>query len=111
MATGDEVSAAIGRLADRIDAAGPAADAIPERAIICVVPDLGTAFRGIFRGSRLVDIAEQPSDASADVRLTARSDDLIALIDGRLGAGYAFLTGKVRIDASPADLMLMRKLF
>ena len=39
------------------------------------------------------------------------SDDLIALIDGRLGIAYAFLTGKVKIDAPASDLMMMRGLF
>ena len=46
-----------------------------------------------------------------DARITARSDDLIALIDGRLGVAYAFLTGKVKIDAPASDLMMLRKLF
>lgn len=110
MATSEEVRSAVDRLAARIEASGADPKAIPERTIVCVIPDLGTAIAGRFKKARLVDLAET-AEKAADVRLTARSDDLIALIDGRLSVGFAFLTGKVRIDASTADLMLIRKLF
>lgn len=110
MATQEQVWEAVERLAARIEAAGAPADAIPERTLVCVISDLGTAIGGRFKGSRLVELAET-SDPTADVRITARSDDLVALIDGRLSVGYAFLTGKVRIEAATADLMLIRKLF
>lgn len=110
MATAEEVRAAVGRLAERIEGSAAKADAVPERSIVCVIPDLNTSFAGRFEDSRLVDLRETP-ETEADVRLTAKSDDLVALIDGRLGAMYAFLTGKVRIDASAADMLLIRKLF
>jgi hypothetical protein len=110
VATKEEVQAAVERLAARIDGSDAKPGAIPERSIVCVLPDLKTAIGGRFKDARLIDIGEMP-DTDADVRLTAKSDDLVALIDGRLGVAFAFLTGKVRIDASPEDLMLIRKLF
>ncbi len=93
--------------------AGASADpaAIPDRTILCVVPDLNTAFFASMKSAKLAGLKQVAPNESADVRITARSDDLIALIDRRLNVGFAFLTGKVRVDASASDLMLLRRLF
>lgn len=78
---------------------------------MCILPDLGTAFRSELKDSRFAGIEQVDVDVEAEVTITARSDDLIALIDGRLNVGFAFLTGKIRVDASTADLMMIRRLF
>lgn len=111
MASSEAVEQAIRTLMQKISGASPDPAAVPDRTILCVVPDLQTAFSAHTKGARLDGLTQVPSDSPADVRLTARSDDLIAMIDGRLNVGFAFLTGKVRVDAAPSDLMLLRKLF
>lgn len=102
---------ALASLMVRLDAAAPAPDAIPERSIVCIIPDLATAFRTELKDSRFNGLEEVDVDQDAEVTITARSDDLIALIEGRLNVGFAFLTGKIRVDASTQDLMTIRRLF
>jgi predicted lipid carrier protein YhbT len=111
VASAAEVERSIRSLMKKVSEASPDPDSIPNRSILCVLPDLPNAYfvelkRGKLRGLRKTEATEK-----TDARITARSDDLIALIDGRLGIAYAFLTGKVRIDAPASDLMMMRRLF
>jgi len=91
--------------------ASPPADSIPDRTILCVLPDLKSAYRVELKKAKLRGLRKAETNEATDARITARSDDLIALIDGRLGVAYAFLTGKVKIDAPASDLMMLRKLF
>jgi len=94
-----------------LEDASPDPSGIPDRTILCICPDLKMAFKAEMKQARLTGLVQVETTEKADVRITARSDDLIALIGGRLAVGFAFLTGKVRIDASPRDLMLLRQLF
>jgi putative sterol carrier protein len=58
----------------------------------------------------LVDIAESEADA-AQIRLEMSSDDLLALVDGRLNLATAWATGRVRVHAGVRDLIRLRSLF
>jgi hypothetical protein len=49
-------------------------------------------------------------DGKAQIRLTARSDDLVALAADPGSFGRAWLTGKLKIEASIFDLFRLRKL-
>ena len=112
MATEAAVRAAIDALRARVNAARPEGSVdIPDRSILCIVPDLGTAFRTQLHQGKLGEIEPVATDAAADARLTARSDELVALLEGRSNVAAAFLLGRIKIDASPADMMLIRKLF
>lgn len=111
MATTDDVEQSLQSLMERLDSADPPSGAIPDRAILCIVPDLGTAYRADVRDSRILAVEPADPKAHADVRITARSDELIAMIEGRLPVGPALLMRRVRVDASPADLMLLRRFF
>jgi len=84
---------------------------IPDRTVICALPDLRIAYRTQLRHARFNGLKKVDFEEKADARITARSDDLIALIDGRLNVGFAFITGKIRIDAPASDLLMMRRLF
>jgi len=95
----------------KLSDADPDPDSFPDRTILCVIPDLNTAFRVELKKAKLRGLRKAETSEATDARITARSDDLIALIDGRLGIAYAFLTGKVKIDAPASDLMMMRGLF
>jgi hypothetical protein len=111
VATDAEVERSIRSLMKKLSEASPDPDSIPNRSILCVLPDLDSAYRVELKKGKLRGLRKVEASEDTDARITAKSDDLVALIDGRLGIGYAFLTGKVKIDAPASDLMLMRKLF
>lgn len=111
VASADEVEEALRSLMQRLDDAAPEEGSIPDRTIKCVLPDLRTAYRSSIVGARFDGLEEVSLDEDADVTVIARSGDLVALVDGRLNIGFAFLTGKIRVEASTSDLMLIRRLF
>ena len=77
--------------------------------LACRVPDLGAAFHARLVDGRLVDIADG-DDPKAKIALTADSDDLIALVQGRLDVTRAVASRQVAIKANPFDLLKLRKL-
>jgi hypothetical protein len=113
MATTRECEGALRALAARLDEAArshPEARP-PDRTVQCTIPDLSTAFTGVLRGGALHDIAErEPTGSRAEVMFTIASDDLIALVDGRLGFATAWTTGRLKINASIRDLLRVRSL-
>jgi len=80
-----------------------------DRTLACRVPDLGVAFHGGLSGGRLLGIAEG-DDPRAKIALTAASDDLIALVEGRLDITKAIAARRVSINANPFDLLKLRRL-
>lgn len=111
VASVDECRAALGRLAANLAAN---ADEVREKAnfdktIACRVTDLQVAFRGRLRFGELVDIAEE-DDPTANITLSAASDDLIALVDGELDLVKALAARRVSVNANPLDLLKLRKL-
>jgi hypothetical protein len=111
MATVDECRTALHDLAARMDANAAEVNGKIDldRPLACTIPDLGVAFHGRIVGGRLVDIADG-DDPKAKIRLTAISDDLIALVDGELDLAKAWTSGRVKISANPFDLLKLRKL-
>lgn len=110
VATAEDVQRALRSMVAGLNGSTPSGD-LPDRILVCHVPDVHVAFRSHFSGGSLTDLEQVPPDEPADVRIVARSDDLIALIEGRLNVAFAFLMGKIRVDASREDLMLIRSLF
>jgi predicted lipid carrier protein YhbT len=103
----DECREALHRLAAQLEA--KAATIELDRSLACRVTDLDVAFHGRLTGGRLVDIADG-DDPKAKIKLTAASDDLVALLDGRLDVGKAVAARRVSISANPFDLLKLRKL-
>lgn len=86
---------------------------IRERTLSVQVPDLGTVFDMRLTLDGLVDVTHRPADRPAppaQVRITAHSDDLLALAEDRLDAAKALFGRRVKIDASVGDLLRVRKL-
>jgi hypothetical protein len=79
------------------------------RTLACRVTDLGVAFHGRLTDGRIVDLADGDEPA-ARLKLTASSDDLVALVNGQLNVASAWASGRIKIDASMLDLMRLRKL-
>lgn len=80
-----------------------------DRTIVCRVTDLQIAFRGRLVGGELVDVAEG-DDPNAKIKLSAASDDLIAMVDGELDFAKALATRRASVSANPFDLLKLRKL-
>lgn len=111
MATVDECRQALATLAARLDAnASQVSNKIDlDRPMACTVRDLGVAFHGRLTDGRLVGMTDG-DDPNAKIRLTADSDDLVALVDGKLDFARAWTSGKVKVDANMFDLLKLRKL-
>ena len=110
MASVDECRQALHDLAARLDRnAGTRGKLDLNRTLACRVTDLDTAFHARLEDGRLVDIADG-DDPKAKIALIAASDDLIALVQGRLDVTKAIAARQVSIKANPFDLLKLRKL-
>ena len=116
MATKDECAQALERLAAKmggLDGDRRAQNSV-ERTVSCTVPDLGVAFHGRLKDARLLDVASYDDLKmlpQAQIRLTIPSDDLPALVDGRLNFLQAWTAGRIKVSASFGDLLRLRKIF
>lgn len=111
MASVDDCERALGALAERLatnDAARGSVDF--DRSLTCTIRDLDVIFAGRLKNGQLVDIRRAPSK-DAQVKLAMSSDDLVALVDGRLKMATAWATGRVKVDAGIRDLMKLRSIF
>ena len=110
MASVDECRQALHDLAARLEANAETRGKLDlDRTLACRVTDLGTAFHGRLTGGRLLDITDG-DDPKAKIALTAASDDLIALVTGRLDVTKAVAARRVSVSANPFDLLKLRKL-
>ncbi|MFI5496533.1 alkyl sulfatase C-terminal domain-containing protein [Actinoplanes sp. NPDC051859] len=110
MADVDECRQALHQLAARLDAHAETRGKLDlDRTLACRVPDLATAFHARLVGGRLIDIADG-DDPKAKIALTAASDDLIALVTGKLDVTRAIAARQVQVKANPLDLLKLRKL-
>ncbi|GAA1825718.1 SCP2 sterol-binding domain-containing protein [Planosporangium flavigriseum] len=111
MASVEECRAALEHLTQRMAANADAAKAKLDfdRTLSCQIPDLGVAFRARLSGGQIHDV-EEGDDPKAKLKLTAASDDLVALVQGKLSAASAWASGRIKIDASLMDIMKLRKL-
>jgi hypothetical protein len=111
MATVDECREALRALAARMDRnADEVSGKIDlDRPLACTVKDLGVSFHGQLTGGRLINITDG-DNPNAKIRLTATSDDLVAMVDGRLDMAQSWASGRIGIKANPFDLLKLRKL-
>ena len=111
MATVEECEAAMHKLADRLKS--PDADQtrgkLIDRSISCHLRDLDVTFGGQLRGGEIVDI-HRTDRPDGQLKLTTTSDDLVALVDGRLNFAKAWASGRLKIDANVFDLIKLRSL-
>lgn len=115
MASVQDCERALQALAARLEAvdADTRARHAVDRTIACFVPDLDVVFAVDVAGGTIGDLRCSSTGAALDqaqVRLTAGSDDLIALVTGALSPPLAWATGKVKVEASVLDLLRLRSL-
>lgn len=111
MASLEECHAALERLAGRlatVDDDERQRHAF-DRSLSCLVPDLNVTFSGALSDGHITDITTEHAP-KAQIRLTARSDDLLALTDGDLDFGKAWLSGRVKVEAGVRDLLKLRSM-
>jgi predicted lipid carrier protein YhbT len=80
-----------------------------DRTVSCRVTDLGVTWTGRLCDEGIVGLRTS-DDGKAQVRLSVGSDDLLALVEGRQSVATAFATGKVRVQASPLDMLRLTNL-
>jgi SCP-2 sterol transfer family len=111
VASKDEVSRAIERLMARLDGnEANVRSAIPGRKVLgCLVTDIDASWYSVIEDGHVWPPTEEPpSGERVAVLLKVRSDDLVDLVEERISFMSAFLSGKVRVDASLPDLLRLR---
>jgi len=110
MASVDECRQALHDLAARLDQNAATRGKLDfDRTLAARITDLDTAFNAHLTDGRLVDIADG-DDPKAKIALIASSDDLVALVQGRLDVTRAVTSRQISIKANPFDLLKLRKL-
>lgn len=111
MVTPEEVEAAVRRLVGLLASVDPEVRArlSADRTVSCRLPDLDLVWSGRLCNEGLMDVTDGDA-ARAQVRVSVDSDDLVALVDGRLAVPLAMATGRLRVQASPLDLLRLRAL-
>jgi hypothetical protein len=113
MATAEECRQALERLTGRIADMDPAdrEDHLVDRMISCTVPDLGVTFRTRLGPDGASPVVEaNGSEPPAQVRFTMKSDDLVALADDPGTFARAWLSGRLKVEASIWDVLRLRKI-
>lgn len=113
MATAAECRKALesltGRLAD-MDAKDRAAK-LADRTLSCRVPDLGVTFLTRLGPHGADPIVEARAGASAaQIRFTAKSDDIVTISEDPGSFAKAWLAGRVKVEGSLMDLLQLRRL-
>ena len=112
MTSAEECRTALQKLAGRLSELSPAErdQYFGNRTISVTIPDLGVTFVSVL-GSGDDPVREAaPGDPPADIRLTAKSDEVVALAEQPMNIARAWVTGRVKIDASVRDLFRLRRL-
>jgi hypothetical protein len=115
VATKRQVEKKLHELIDRLDRAdrgvqGSLAESLPEPRIIRLdIPDLDASWWTEMHDGRMKGLHRGAPDDS-DIRIRVDSDHLVELIDGQRSMFSSFMGGWVKIEASFADLLRLRKL-
>lgn len=111
MATVEECDEAIKVLATRFGADGGARSGGLDRSVSASITDLGLRYRGHMHDGVLDDIQRVgDDDAPGQIRLTMSSDDLMALAAGEVSIGSAWMSGRLKVQASFPDMLRLRSM-
>jgi predicted lipid carrier protein YhbT len=113
MASAEECREALQTLSARLTEMSPAdrASYFGQRSMSCHVTDLGVTFVTRFTDNGADPVTEaKPDDPPADIRLTANSDDVVALAATPANIARMWIAGRVQVHASMRDLLALRKL-
>jgi hypothetical protein len=100
----------IARLDDSEEGARSLADTLSDPRILSVrVTDLDAEYWTELRDGRMGSLQAGAPERS-DILVRAPSDVLVELIDGKGALFSAYLSGRIRIEASMGDLLRLRRL-
>jgi hypothetical protein len=112
MTSAEESRVALQKLAGRLTELSPAEreEYFGNRTISVTIPDLGVTYVSVLgAGSDPVREAA-PGEPPAHIRLTANSDQVLALSDQPMNIARAWVAGRIKIEASVKDLFRLRRL-
>jgi predicted lipid carrier protein YhbT len=113
MATAEQCRAALESLTARIAQldAKDRAEHLADRTMSCRVTDLDVTFWTRLGPNGADGITEAPDGAEqAQIRFTAKSDDVVAIADDPGSFARAWLTGRLKVEGNIFDLLRLRKL-
>jgi predicted lipid carrier protein YhbT len=110
VATAEECRRALESLTGRLAELSPAERAahLVDREVSCHVPDLGITFLTRLGPGGAAPV-RQANGSQAQVKFTAKSDDLVALAADPGSIARAWLSGRLKVEASLGDLLRLRK--
>ncbi len=109
MASIDEVEQVLAELLTRLETIDESSRALlpSARVIEARCPDLDLVrFARWQRGT--ITLLDDVPPRRPDIRISVRSDDLLAIASGELPFARAFAANKIRLDASMTDLLRLR---
>jgi putative sterol carrier protein len=112
MTSAEECRAALQKLASRLSELPPneREQYFGNRTISVTIPDLNVTYVTLL-GSGDDPVREAaPGDPPADIRMTANSDEVAALAEQPMNIARAWMSGRVKIEASMKDLFRLRRL-
>ena len=115
MATKRQVESKLRELISKLDQTQEGvtalSQALPDRRVIEVhVSDLDAIYWTDLTDGRMGSLRRGQADDDPDMRLEVESDDLIDIIDGRRSMFSSYVAGRMKVEASFADIMRLRKL-
>jgi SCP-2 sterol transfer family len=112
MASAQECRTALQKLAGRLSELSPADrdQYFGNRRISVTIPDLDVTYVTVL-GTGDDPVRElAPGESPADIRMTANSDQVISLAEQPMNIARAWMSGRVKIEASVRDLFRLRRL-
>jgi putative sterol carrier protein len=112
MTSAEECRTALQKLAGRLSDLSPdeREKYFGNRTISVTVTDLGVTFVTVL-GSGDDPVREvAPGEPPADIRMTAKSDEVVALAEQPMNIARAWMSGRIKIEASMKDLFRLRRL-
>ena len=112
MTTAEECRAALQKLAGRLSEMSPAErdQYFGNRTISVTIPDLGVTYVSVLGAGDDPVREAVPGEPPADMRLTANSDEVVALAEQPMNIARAWMSGRIKIEASVKDLFRLRRL-
>jgi SCP-2 sterol transfer family len=112
MASAQECQQALQKLAGRLSELSPAdrENYFGDRSMSVTIPDIGVTFVTNL-GIADDQVREaQPGEPPADIRLTGNSDEVVSLAESPMNIARAWVSGRVKVEASMKDLYRLRRL-
>jgi hypothetical protein len=114
VASVQECERALLSLRDKLAAVDPDVRSryVVTRTLACRVTDLDVVFLATLNDDGIEELrcTDGTSTDGAQVRLATASNDLLALLEGELSPPVAWATGRLKVQASPLDLLKLRAL-